>query len=152
MPKPTRLTNRAESILNGFSNFVGREEELNRFAELVKSQTTRIGPIIVFGPGGIGKTALVTEFLRRSGFESEWIDVNEMLAYRRENPEERSYRFIERLLPNRGRRGRFIAVLDGVDILEERLAYDFIGTYILSFKYIIPILSIGCSHSRRSET
>ena len=62
---PTTLANRLSAARR--SRFVGREAERQLFESALAAVDLPFNLIYIFGPGGVGKTALLAEFRRRSG-------------------------------------------------------------------------------------
>ena len=52
------------------ARFVGREGELNLFTSAVRAEHLPFFVLHIFGPGGVGKTTLLQEFIRISESQS----------------------------------------------------------------------------------
>ena len=106
-----------ESWLKYNRNFVGRSSELEWLREAVFRKDYRLSTIVVHGPGGVGKTSLLKQFLTSSQFSQTpvWIDLHLTSQPMREID-----LFIERIFSDRERRPReILVVLDGAEALND---------------------------------
>lgn len=63
------------------ASFVGREDEVRRFETLITSEDMPVQVLHVYGPGGVGKTTLLHEFLYRSvqhGLSTHRVDLEDV--------------------------------------------------------------------------
>lgn len=127
---------RFEAIYN--SGFIGRQNELEwlryRFFDRYGSHR----PILVSGAAGIGKTALVKQFLASSRISSipYWVNLEGA-----PDAEEEINRFIEYLYADIPR-SNYIAVVDGCDLLSDEKMRHIIGR-IYNIKATRGLIFIG---------
>lgn len=81
-------------------DFVGREKELNWLRDAVLRRRKSFTPIVVSGSVGVGKTALLKQFLAttRMTYSPSWLDL-----YAFDKPDEAIASFVERMLQVRER-------------------------------------------------
>lgn len=106
-----------ESWLKYDRNFVGRSSELEWLREAFFQRDYRLSTVVVHGPGGVGKTSLLKQFLASSRFSQTpvWIDLNSTSQPMREID-----LFIERISSDRERRPQeMLVVLDGAEVLND---------------------------------
>lgn len=100
--------------------FVGRERELDWLgARLGRPRSRRSGQVlIVRGPGGIGKTALVAQYFSQHPSEAVWLWFN-CFDWRKNIPDFREIFETSRFsgVPGRG----FIVVFDSADVIDESM-------------------------------
>ena len=110
--------------------FVGRELELRWLYEPLLNLDFRQTPIFVTGVGGVGKTALLRQFLasRRISSTPLWLDLSSSA-----DPEVLN-EFIDHLSKQRSGR-EFLVVLDGADALTDAELQNTVGR-IFNFKLV----------------
>lgn len=93
-------------------NFVGREQELQWLDERLTSRRRGHSPIVVTGIAGVGKTALLRQYLyRHASRPAKWLDLSSAV-----NPSAAILEFADTLRQQWERDG-FIVVIDGIDVL-----------------------------------
>ncbi|WP_417397088.1 restriction endonuclease [Gimesia chilikensis] len=98
-------------------NFVGRENEIEWLFDFYRHRGNFFTPVIVQGPGGVGKTTLLKQFLASTPltFDPSWLDLSPF-----DKPHEAINSFMERLATGRDQNfGRRIVVLDGVERMDD---------------------------------
>lgn len=77
-PEPPRPSRRLELLWNDRAELIGRDDELQRLLELLNAPGPS-GLLTLVGPGGVGKTTLAREAMRRhavlGGHDCYWIDL-----------------------------------------------------------------------------
>ena len=106
-----------ESWLEPERNFMGRFSELEWLREAFFRRDYRLSTIVVHGPGGVGKTSLLKQFITSSQFSQTpvWIDLHST-----SQPVREIDLFIERMFSDRERRPQqILVVLDGAEALND---------------------------------
>lgn len=107
------------------ANFVGRERELKWLRDKTLGRESWFSPIVVHGPGGVGKTSFLRQFLAstRMPLRSSWLDL-----YPIAKPTDVIDGFVERMLADRdtGFQER-IVVLDGAEKMTDGEIKDTVG-------------------------
>lgn len=106
-------------------NFVGRKKEMRWLRDVILRRDTWFTPIVVHGPGGVGKTAFIRQFLAstRMSHTPSWLDL-----YPIEKPDEAIDSFVERMFSDREREFRErIVVLDGAERMTDQQIANAVG-------------------------
>lgn len=106
-------------------NFVGRKKEMRWLRDVILRRDTWFTPIVVHGPGGVGKTAFIRQFLAstRMSHTPSWLDL-----YPIEKPDDAIDSFVERMFSDREREFRErIVVLDGAERMTDQQIANAVG-------------------------
>jgi restriction system protein len=131
--------------------FVGRDKELKWLRDVVTLRDGLFTPIIVTGPGGVGKTALLNQLFAtmRTTHTPIWLDLTSF-----EKPVEAVDSFVERMLAGRERQDDdIIVILDGAERMTDEEVGEGVGR-IFNWKIVrgIVVLSRRSIALKRSET
>ena len=123
-------------------NFIGREKELEWLDErLLHRRDYSFSPIIVSGPGGVGKTALVKQWFssRRISYTPLWLDLSSNIE---DNAVDNLLIKIRRISDDRyEREGRLTVVIDGTDVWSQKKHEEAAGK-IFNYKIVSSLVYI----------
>lgn len=131
--------------------FVGRKEELERLDEIVTLRGGRHAPVFLVGAAGVGKTALVKQWLASGGQRHSrpwggrlvpfWLDLSSQ-----SDPQQAIDRFIKQLYDDTAseevRRQASVVVIDGAEGLSEAQIRDSVAR-LFNLKRIWSVIFTG---------
>lgn len=123
-------------------NFIGREKELEWLDERLYRRGYSFSPIIVSGPSGVGKTALIKQWFssRRISYSPLWLDLSSNI-----NNNEIDNLLVEiRKISDDGyeRGGRLTVVIDGTDLWPQK-KYEEAAGKIFNYKIVSSLIFIS---------
>jgi|CXWL01.1.fsa_nt_gi hypothetical protein len=118
-------------------NFVGRSSEMEWLRKAYFRRGRTHSPIVVHGPGGVGKSSLIRQFIASSRISNTpvWLDI-----YSAIDPMGEIDSFVEKMFSDRETRLReMLVVLDGVESLTDKEVEEFLGR-IYNWKAVRGVL------------
>ena len=130
-------------------SFIGRNSELEWLRDAYFRRGRSFAPIVVHGPGGVGKSSLLRQFLATSRISQTpvWLDL-----YSSDHPLDEIDSFIERMFTDQETRpSDLLVILDGAEHLTDKEAEDAVGR-IYNWKAVRGLLVTSRRHLSLSRS
>ncbi len=122
-------------------NFIGRESELEWLDECLFRQGNSFSPVIISGPSGVGKTALVKQWFssRRISYTPLWLDLSSNID---DNAINNLLVEIRRISDERYERGyKLPVIIDGTDVWSQK-KHEEAASKIFNYKIVSSLIFI----------